>query len=377
MSRDLLLIAIALFTWGIGESAFFYFQPLYMEQLGASPVGIGTILGMMGIAMTVAHIPAGFLADRFGRRRMMWAAWFLGLMASVLMALATNLTTFTIGILLYGVTAFVISPMNSYITAARGKWSVGRAITTTSASYNAGAVVGPLIGGFIGGQFGLAKIYLFAVLVFSLSTLTILLIRPQPVKFHKSSFFGDAATLKVITGFLPVFFLATFAMYLPQPLTPNYLQDFHHLTVQDIGKLGAIASLGTVAISLGLGRLNARVGFVLGQAAAGVFSVLLVFGTGFPWFAAGYFLLGGYRAARAMATAFIGEIVPPENIGVTYGITETASGVALILAPPVAGFIFERDPSWVYLGAAGLIILSVAASLLVTQRPRFSTQKGG
>ena len=373
MSRDLLLVAISLFTWGIGESAFFYFQPLYMEQLGASPMRIGTILGAMGIAMTIAHIPAGFLADRFGRRRLMWAAWFLGFTASIVMASAKNLTTFTIGILLYGVTAFVISPMNSYITASRGKWSVGRAITTTSASYNAGAIIGPLLGGFIGNQFGLVKIYLFAVMVFFISTLTILLIRPQPVKFQKTSFFGDARAIRLILGFLPVFFLATFAMYLPQPLTPNFLQDIHDLSVQDIGKLGSIASLGTVVISLTLGRLNARVGFILGQVAAGAFSLLVLMGTGFPWFAVGYFLLGGYRAARAMATAFIGEIVPPENIGLTYGITETASGMALILAPPVAGFIFERNPSWIYLGAVLLMLLSVAASLLVTQKSRFST----
>ena len=111
--------------------------------------------------MTIAHIPAGYLSDRIGRRIMMWIAWGLGLTSGTIMALATTLPVLSFGIILYGVTAFVVSPMNSYITAARGNGSVGRAITITSAAYNAGAIIGPLVGGIIGNQFGLAKIYLF------------------------------------------------------------------------------------------------------------------------------------------------------------------------------------------------------------------------
>ena len=58
MSRDLLLMAVSLFTWGIGEGMFIYFQPLYLEKWGANPVEIGAILGAMGVAMAVAQAPA-------------------------------------------------------------------------------------------------------------------------------------------------------------------------------------------------------------------------------------------------------------------------------------------------------------------------------
>ncbi|MGW8251084.1 MAG: MFS transporter, partial [Anaerolineales bacterium] len=68
MNRDLSLIAASLMVWGLGEGAFFSFQPLYLQQLGADPIAIGAILGAYGIAQTLAHIPAGYLADRFGRR---------------------------------------------------------------------------------------------------------------------------------------------------------------------------------------------------------------------------------------------------------------------------------------------------------------------
>ena len=303
MSRDLFLLALSLFTWGIGEGAYFYFQPLYLEQLGASPVLIGTILGGVGIAMTVAHIPAGYLSDRFGRRVMMWAAWGIGVTSGWIMATAKTLPVFTVGILLYGVTAFVVSPMNSYTTAARGKWSVGRAITVVSASYNAGAVTGPLLGGIIGNRFGLNIIYYFAASVFVVSTCIIFFLRPQPVEKQAAKTPRAKNINSRFLAYMPVFFLAIFSMYIAQPLSSNYLQNEQGLSIGNIGSLGSLGSLGAVVISLGLGHLDTKLGFLLGQIAAGSFAFLLWQGKGLPWFAVGYFFIGGFKAARSMAIA--------------------------------------------------------------------------
>ncbi len=73
--------------------------------------------------MMVAHIPAGYLADRIGRKPLLVAAWVAGLLAAWIMALARTLPVFVTGMLFYGFTAFVSAPMNSYVTSARGKLS--------------------------------------------------------------------------------------------------------------------------------------------------------------------------------------------------------------------------------------------------------------
>lgn len=78
MSRPIMLAGAALFTWGIGEGMFFYFVPLYMQKLGASPIWIGSILGGFGFMMMSAHIPAGLLADRVGRQPLLRLAWLIG-----------------------------------------------------------------------------------------------------------------------------------------------------------------------------------------------------------------------------------------------------------------------------------------------------------
>ena len=97
MKRDFVLVTVSMIIWGMGEGAFMYFQPLYLEELGASPLVIGAILGAVGLAMTLFHIPAGFLSDRIGRRQLMWAAWGMGVITTGIMAAARSLAGFSIG----------------------------------------------------------------------------------------------------------------------------------------------------------------------------------------------------------------------------------------------------------------------------------------
>src|SRR5512136_5662 len=99
MSSDLILLGFSLMTWGVGEAMFLIFQPLYLQQLGASPVTIGVIFGAAGIAMTIAHIPAGHLADRIGRKPLLLVAWTVGISATWLMGMARSLPIFVMGML--------------------------------------------------------------------------------------------------------------------------------------------------------------------------------------------------------------------------------------------------------------------------------------
>jgi MFS family permease len=166
MSVSFILLCISLFTWGVGEGMFFVFQPIYLAQLGANTMTIASVFSAFGAAMMLAHIPAGYLADRLGRRPLLIAAWSSGLIATWVMAFARTLPVFIVGMLLYGLTAFVSSPLNSYVTAEKGKLTPARAMTLASAAFNLGAVIGPLTGGWIGDLIGLRTVY-FIVCSFS------------------------------------------------------------------------------------------------------------------------------------------------------------------------------------------------------------------
>lgn len=364
MSRDLLFLALSLFTWGIGEGLFLYFQPLYLQQLGASPVVIGSILGGMGVAMALTQIPAGYLGDRIGRRPLIWASWIIGTTATVMMALSPNLTTFTIALIIYGGTGFATPPMNSYITNTRGKWSVGQAITFISAVYNMGAIAGPYIGGKIADSIGLRQVYVIAAGFFIIATILVFFIRPQPVEllpeghngrqlFHNSRFMG----------FIGLFFIVVLATYLPQPLTANFLQNDRGLSFGEIGILGSLASLGIVILSLSLGRMKAQNGFVLAQGAAFIFSMVIWRGTGLAWYMVGYLFYGGMRVAKNLGIALTKPLVHPAQLGTAFGFMETACSIALIAAPPLAGLIYQYSPQLVYPLAAVMVTITMVISL--------------
>jgi MFS family permease len=374
MNSALLILAASLFTWGIGDGMFYYFQPLYLAELGADPIQIGAILGAAGTAMTVVHIPAGYLADRFGRRPLLRASWTFGLFASVLMATARSLPLFIGGLILYSFTAFVVSPLYSYVTAARGKWTVERAITLVSATFSLGMVLGPLLGGWLGERFGLRSLYIGAFAIFALSTALIYNLPAQAVHHaaHKKS---PKALLhnKSYLRFLGLLFFVMVATYLPQPLTQNFLQDVRELSLTQIGMLGSLSAIGTVVLNLLLGQFSAKRGFLLGQFFTALFALLIWRGSGIGVFGLAYFLLGGYRAARSLATAYVNSLVSDAQMGLAYGLSETISTVSLMLTPPLAGYLYAQNPVSPYPLSLMLISFSLILTVIFFPRSKNST----
>jgi MFS family permease len=72
-----------------------------------------------------------------------------------------------------------------------------------------------------------------------------------------------------------------------------------------------------------------------------------------------FFLLGGYKTTRALASAQVRVLVHQASMGLAYGLTETVSSTATILAPVLAGFLYAREPVWIYITSIGLIVLSI------------------
>ena len=143
---------------------------------------------------------------------------------------------------------------------------------------------GPALGGWIGDHFGLRSIYLVSFFVFILSTLVVIWIRPAQTspqnlagslpRLHRNSRF---------LALLPFFFLTTLATYLPQTLTPNYLQNQQGLDFSQIGQLGSIGSFGIVVALLALGSLAPWIGLMVGQLSINLFALMLWHGSGFGW----------------------------------------------------------------------------------------------
>ncbi len=370
MNRNLGFVAAALFLWGLGEGMFMNFVPIYLgSQFFLSEQKIGLALGAFGFFMAITHIPSGYLADRIGRRPLLVSAWILGFSSTLIMGIATRLPLYLVGIFAYGLTAAVSSPLSSYVTAARGKWSVATALSLISATFNIGMALGPVSGGWIGDHYGMRFIYFVAAGIFFFSTLLVFFVEPQPLDKH------DVAAPPIslwnntkFISFLALVAFAVFAMYIAQPLTPNFLKSVRQLSLSETGLIFSAGALGNALLTVALSRFNPRYGFIIAQALVILFAISIWRGAGLPIFMLGYFLLGGFRAARPMMQAQARELVHVSQMGLMYGALETANAIIFILVPPLAGFIFERDPFVIYPLAIGLIAVSMVGSFIYSSQ---------
>ena len=371
MNRNLFFIAAALLLWGFGEGMFFNFVPIYLDnQFHLSEYQIGLVLGMFGFSSAITHIPAGRLADRIGRRPLLIGAWVLGLVAAVVMGSALLFPLFLVGLFAYGLTAFVSSPLSSYVTAARGNWSVGTVLSLTTATFGLGMVLGPLTGGWIGDHYGMRMSFWVAAAVFVLSNIFMFFIEGQPIDHHdpESPPPGLMKNRRFV-GLMGVLTFAIFSMYLAQPLTPNFLDGVRGLSLSETGIVFTAGALGNSLLAMIFSRIEPRRGFLFSQALVILFALFIWKGTSLPVFALGYFLLGGFRAGRPMVMAQARELVHDSQMGLMYGTMETINAVIFILTPPLAGVLFERDPMILYPLGIGLIAASIVVSYL------FSPQK--
>jgi DHA1 family multidrug resistance protein-like MFS transporter len=349
--------------------------PIHLEgEFLLSKQQIGFAVGAFGFFMAITHLPGGHLADRIGRRPLLITAWSLGLVSTLIMGLAKSLPFYLVGLFLYGVTAFVSSPLGSYVTAARGKWEVGTALSLTTATFNMGMALGPVTGGWIAENFGVRTSYLAATGIFVFSLLFIVFIEKQPLDKHDpeappTSLWKNTRFIR----FVMIFAFAVFALYLSQPLTPNFLKGVRELTLTETGWVFSAGALGNSLLALVIGRLHPRRGFLVAQVLVIFFAAIMWMGTGLPVFMLGYFLLGGFRASRPMAMAQARELVHSSQMGISYGTMETVSAIIFIIAPPIAGFIFERDPYIIYPLAIGLISISIVVSYLFAPRSQASS----
>lgn len=370
MNRNLLLIALALLLWGFGEGMFFNFVPIYLDkQFLLDKYEIGWVLGAFGLSMAVTHIPAGRLADRIGRRPLLITAWLMGLLASLVMGLTVALPVFLVGLFGYGMTAFVSSPLSSYLTAARGKWPIGAALSLSTATFGMGMVLGPVTGGWIGDNYGMRMSFLVAAAVFLVSSVIIIFIENQPIDHHDPEAPPPSLTSNrhfvILMGVLA---FAMFAMYFAQPLTPNFLEGVLGLSLSETGLIFTAGALGNSLVAILFSRLPPRRGFLLAQMLVILFALFIWKGTSLPVYALGYFLLGGFRAGRPMILAQARELVHDSQMGVTYGVMETITAIIFILTPPLAGILFERDPMIVYPLSIGLLVVSIMISYLFSPR---------
>jgi predicted MFS family arabinose efflux permease len=293
----------------------------------------------------------------------------LGVIAAGMLAAADSSPFFVAGLIVYSITSFIVAPRNSYITQMRGSWSAQRGISFVAGSFQIGEIVGPMLGGQIAQTTGLAMVFRYSTGLFLIATVIAFFARRpvvQPEEQESATARVNPLTNPRFIGLLVIIFLTIIALSTPQQLTAVYLQDVHHLSLQQIGLTGTFAGIGGAVILFTLGSAPAFAGMIASQALLGLFCLFMWRGQNEAIFYIGYLFVGGSPLYRSMAAATVRTLVRTRELGLAYGLVETGNALAVILAPLVAGLLYHSQPESVF--TTSLIALAVTTSLTVGWR---------
>jgi MFS family permease len=386
----------AVFLWGVGEGLWMYIRPLYVAELGGDPVQIGQVLAISGLAPVLFMLPAGRLSDLFGPRKLMIACWWVGTLATALLAVVPDWTWLGLGFFLYSVSASAIPAMNAYValdvTQREGPERAGQTmqmlLSRVMAAYLAGTIISPLIGGWLGESLGLRLVFLISAGWFLVSTLAVYSLPPvthtrrpaaappdpdaKPVAWWRFS----PAQIQVF-GVLLAMFIVISTGY---TLVPNFLEDVRGLSVGVIGGLGGATAAGGVIWLLVLGRYHSRTALLIASGLIGAAWVGLLVGVAgafqIPLLLGVYFLLGIYTAARSLSLAAVGDVTPPDQHGTSFGLLETLFGVGAFAGPWLAGQLYSQAPQLPFVMAlVGLVPLAPLLWLTLSRTRRVYLDK--
>ena len=144
------IVATAFFMESFDATVIVTALPRMAEAFGTTPVALSLGLTVYLLALAVTLPASGWIADRWGPRRVfMWAiAGFT--VASMLCGLSTSLPEFVVVRALQGVAGALMSPVGRLvILRSTDKKDLVRAINFLTTPGLIGPVVGPPIGGFI------------------------------------------------------------------------------------------------------------------------------------------------------------------------------------------------------------------------------------
>lgn len=379
MNRDVRLVGAALLLWGFGEGLFFHIEPLYIVQLGATPVQLGGILALANVVRGATYLPAGLLADRVPRKWFMVGGWVTGLVGVLLVASARSWQALVPGLLIYALSAYCIPVVNTYLAHAAGGRGVARAITLVFAGYAAGGVISPAVGGWLAGVTSMRAVYFVSAACFAASMVIVANSSPQPVP----AWSGDGRRWDALlngrflrfSAFISLIFVA---MYVAFPLAPNYLQDVGGWRVARIGALGSFQALGNALLNPLLGRLadgdrphSGRRGR-LGKASGLILGPVLVWGSvlalllarNLPILILAFLLRGAYYGCRSLVQARATGLACEADRGLLLGASDTVIAVAQVVAPYLAGWLYAGGPTYPFLASLALIPLVLAGSVV-------------
>jgi MFS family permease len=368
IDRNNRLFMLGNFLFALSYGLWMNLRQLHLGDLGATPVEIGTVLGIVAIAGGALPLPAGLLTDRIGPKRIILGAWGIAAVGTVIAALASNWLLAGVGFAVFMLVIAANPATVTYVllnTPDHGReGQAERVMATVFASWPAAMIFAPALGGLIADRWGIAADLWIGALGF-VAALGILALAAdaRPTRIEERTGFRSLLDNRRFLTLAVYYPLVLLTLYIGYALAPTYLEGVRGYSTGLIGFLFSVLSVGSLAFNYVVGKARPQVSFValVGAVWAGT---LLIWRTNSPLLTgAAFALLGAISTMWLLAQTAYGQLVRPQQRGLALGITETLGYGAIALASWLAGQLYERTPSHDLPQIVGVI--AIPAALIV------------
>ncbi len=363
-------------------------------------------LGLVGLAEAIPFILlslfGGHLADRRDKKRILQISLLVIMLGSVVLylafqpALETKLTFAGRLALIYGVLMLIGTAKGFYSPASSSlkPFLVPRELypnssTWSSSFWQAGAIVGPGVAGFLYSLLGLDNALLVVIGLFGVCFLLISLITNKPVIVDENATplgFWDSLKegFRFVFNTKIVFYSISLDLFSVLfggvvAILPVFAEDILKVGAEGLGFLRAAPAIGAVLTMLFMARNppthNAWRNMLLAVAGFGVATLIFAASTNFYLSLAMLFLTGAFDSVSVIIRQTVLQIFPPDHmrgrVAAVNGIFVSSSNEIGAFESGLAARLFGTVPS-VMLG--GVVTLGVVAYVYVKTKELFSVR---
>lgn len=383
-SRNVIL-ALLFLGWSLGNLDRYIMNYAVVSitgdlQLDASSTGI--ILSAFFLGYAIMQIPGGWLADKFGAKRILLLAVIMWSIFTGLTAIAWSLTAMIVIRFLFGIGEGGFQPASSKIIATIfPKEERGRAMSIMLTSGGIVSLIVPLLAAYLLGTIGWRMMFIIIGAIGAI----IALLYWKYIQLPKAETVEEAGTTSTKVNFKELLktplmwnlIIAYFCIYAVNwglvSWIPTYLQKNRGLDLMSIGWAQTIPAITTIIGVYGSGfiidKLPRGMEKVLGSISCAAIGILLYL----MFTAKTVTLFIGYQTVVSIFIAFVITLLPvivlkklPSSItGSAMGIANTGGQLAGFVTPMAIGFMVDAfngsfDAAfWMLIGFALICIVSI------------------
>lgn len=358
--------------------------PLYALTFDVTLEMVGVLVASVGAAKVILDIPAGVVSDRIGTRRFMQIGLGLVAFSALVSASALDYWMLLLGLILQGIGTAVYFT-TSYVGVSRlGPASKrGGHLSVFISMQFLGATSGPILGGFIGQNFGLGTpFYAYAFLVAASIVIIHYLIDPALIERGQAGKIDLRQLTRSMSNYtlssinVGLMAISVLRIGLIATVLPLYSTRNLELSPTEFGGILTLFSLANLVALLPAGSLSDRYGrrpFLFASLLlSGLLAIAIPFSSGVLAFTVVMTLMGMTLGLSGAIGAWVADVSPPRDLGASMGLFRTMGDLGAIIGPVALSALLTPGPGPIGMApfiAAGGAMAASSLPLVLARDP--------